>query len=212
MNFISKIFIPNNKWFSKYSFTEKCYVISILSIVLFGLALVFFDFEKIHYSLKTILQIIGTSSGISLVISMFGPYLETEPLYGNFSENITISENGIIFKNILYPYQDFKLFDIKLNSYFGAKTGNVKLGPRYFQGINNELFFIAGGITFNQNFLISTEIQFELLTKLIDNVIIEEKIPFRNRYLYLISKNAKTSNKYLEFTEKLKKEKRIYTK
>lgn len=144
-----------------------------------------------------------------MIIGHSGPFFEKEPLYGTFAEEIVMTEEGIFYKNIFYPYNKIQDFNIKLTSYYKKNADNIRIGPKYLQGIDNEIFFIANDIVLHERFLISSGTQFDTLQNIINKVICEEKIPFKSRYLDLISNDYKTSPHYLDFIKYLKEEKRI---
>jgi len=211
MKFTSKIFTPNGKWHSKYSLTEKMFGISCICILIGGLLILFNNTLHIN-SLGLIGGILSITSGALIVLSNIISPFEYENLYGKFSGTISIDEDEIIIDNKHFILTDTTAIELKLDSYYGKQTNNRRIGPRYYQGVNNEISILINKEIVRTFFLISSEDHLEKVEKIIFNIIVKEKIKFKYRYLDYISNDLKDTSTYKQFIQKLKNEKRLLVK
>lgn len=198
MQFTTKIFVPSTKKFATYSFTEK---VLFISYFLFGLSIILLFTNLRNSSLTTAAFVISCSL---LLIGTMGPFFETEPLRGNFTETITITEEGITYQGHFQPFIKIQDFEISMRTFYLQHTRNSKSGPKYFRGINNSLFFIGDHGIVREYFHISSKTEFDLLQNIINKVICEERIPFKYRYLSMVSDTYKTTPEYKNLIQKIK--------
>ena len=174
--------------------------------------LIFQDIIKTNIWLHNIFIALFSLSGFSIIIAGFGPYFETEPLNGKLIDEIIINENEIIIFKKIIPLSNIKEIELKLNSFYGKHTDNRRFGPAFYQGVNNYFSIKIEREITKIFFLISNQKQFNDLEKIIFNIITEEKIKFKFRYLDYISDGLKKTDDYKIFIDKLNKEKRLLVK
>jgi len=194
----TKIVLPSTKRFATYSFTEKIYFLSWLCVI----PLPFLLMADLASSKFT--GFLGLSALILTIIGTTGPLFETEPLYGKFTEDITITEKGITYRDTFYPFHSIQDFKVEMKSFYRQRTGKSRSGPKYFRGINNHIFFISDNTIVHEYFLISSGTEFEELQTIINRAIVKEMLPFRHSYLDMVSENYKQTEEYHQFVRKIK--------
>lgn len=194
----TKIVVHSTKKFATYSFTEKACFLSWICII-FGMIPMLMGFEP-----GALTKILGALVLILIIIGTTGPLFETEPLYGKFTEDITITEDGITHQNNFHPFSSLQDFKIDIKSFYRQLTGKSSWGPKYFRGINNNIFFISEKLVVHEHFLISSETQFDALQEIVDQAIVKEKLPFKHRYLDMVSDTYKQTQEYAQLIKKIK--------
>jgi len=194
----TKIVVRSTKKFAIYSLTEKANFLSLICII-FGITLIFMGFET-----GTLIKFLGVLVLVLIIIGTTGPLFETEPLYGKFTEDITITEDGITYQNNFHPFSSLQDFKIDIKSFYRQLTGKSSWGPKYFRGINNNIFFISNSVVVHEYFLISSGTEFATIQSIIDQAICKEKLPFKHRYLDMVSDTYKQTEEYRQLIKKIK--------
>jgi hypothetical protein len=140
VTFKSNIFTPDNKWYNKYSFSEKLFGFAIIGIIINGVIILATDGKISDNFLNRTFQVFFIlTTAAPLLLMIFVRLIEYETLNRKIGEEIIISENEIKIENFSYPISDIKEIEVQILTFYGMKTGNSKLGPTYHQGVNNKI-------------------------------------------------------------------------
>ncbi len=140
---------------------------------------------------------------VLMIISKTKPWRKKEPLYGRLAEDLVITKDYITFKNSTHAFKEIQDFHIQLTDYYN-NSSPWPSEKAYMRGVSNTIFFIAGNLVVREHFLIPSGTEFATLQTIIDQAICKEKIPFKHRYLDMVSDSYKQTEEYRQLIQKIK--------
>ena|GEM_PF-6686821 len=151
-----------------------------------------------------ILTIISASLLICFLIIERTTRNQLLPFYGCLGASVVFQEHGITLDGKEYRYTTMQDFSISLRTF--DKDGAIEFSkhPGYFNGVDNDLFFLSEGDIVHERFLIRSRTEFDVIQKIIDCAVVGGHLPLRKSYLELVSASYQQSDEYKHFIRKLK--------
>ncbi|MFK7952536.1 MAG: hypothetical protein AB8B73_06790 [Ekhidna sp.] len=139
----------------------------LIGWIILGLIFLFVIIEWLWMALLALFIILATT--ILITIKRWGVI---EPLNGNFTKDLVITENEIIVGGSSYKISELRIRRITTDDYHGLSTVNHKFFARYpskSNGTFNHLWFVYKNQNFKYRFRIRGKTQLEQLEELKKN-------------------------------------------
>lgn len=190
----TKIFKPLPKRFSRFYILRNSFYFALVCLAISMAAL------ALHF--PTIFNFFTAAVFIFMLISkIWRGY--TEPTYGRLAENLVITKDGIIFETVMYLFKDMQDFQIQLACFYD-NSSPWHSGKGHMRGVDNTMFFIANDRVAREQFLISSGTEFAAIQSITDQAVCKEKLPFKHRYLDMVSDTYKQTEEYRLLIQKIK--------
>lgn len=208
MLFSASIFIPEKPIYFNLTQSEKLSYFSWASMILYSLILLFIetllDHKLPQYSFYPLIIPLGLQ-----IIASINRLTEFENLNGYFEGTISFSEEFLNINEIKYQYSELEDLVIYGNSFSGEKTENYRYGPKYGNGVENQISFTHNRIKIEKYFQLNSERHLDELQNTLIHIITNEKIPYKREYLDFINEEHRSFMLFELLIGKLITEKKI---